>query len=427
MFNFKLSGTVKKIQWSFISLATVSFSHLLLRVILGRELGPNGLGIYTLAFTIYLFGMQFAAFGIGSALIKYVAELGDEHRKVKEHVSAGFAGSLISGFLMAIILYLASNFIANSIFHIVELTEFLHIIAFCLPFIALQKMVLGTLNGLGKMQLYAFVNIFQNISVLILSVFFVFILNAGVKGAIYGLVLPTILTSLLSIILIKDLLLVSSFAFIGSIKNVVWCGFYVVLANSIGMVNTQIDSLMVGYFMDAVYVGYYGVAIIIVQGITLIPNSVHTAIAPSIAYYYGKFEYQKTIKLIEKTMIKVFIVILFFSLSLVLFGKSLIILLFTSDFILAYHPLLILLVGYSIYSPVHSVDCALLGMGKVNILYKIALICAIFNIILNALLIPKYEIIGAATSTTISIVLMSILKLYYIKKYLFRFKNINNI
>lgn len=427
MFNFKLSHTVKKIQWSFISLATVSFSHLLLRIFLGKELGPNGLGIYTLAFTIYLFGMQFAAFGIGSALIKYVAEFGDEHNKVKEYVSAGFAGSLISGFMMGAILYLASNFIANSIFHIVELTEILHIIAFCLPFIAIQKMVLGTLNGLGKMQLYAFVNILQNVSVLILSAFFVFTLNAGVKGAIYGLVLPTIMTSLISIILIKDLFWLSSFTFINSIKNVTWCGFYVVLANSIGMVNTQVDSLMVGHFMEAASVGYYAVAIIIVQGITLIPNSVHTAIAPSIAYYYGKFEYQKTITLIEKTMVKIFVVIIFFSLSLVLFGKSLIVLMFTNDFIVAYHPLLILLVGYSIYSPVHSVDCALLGIGKVNLLYKIALICAIFNIILNAFLIPKYEIIGAAISTTISIVLMATFKLYYINKYILKFKNISHI
>ena len=410
---------MRDVQWSFISLATASLSHLLLRIVLGRELGPSGLGVYTLVFTIYLFGMQFAGFGIGAALTKYVAEFSDEKQRVKEYVSAGFSGSVITGLIVAILLYLVSDLIAISIFHLPEMGEFLKFISFCLPFIAIQKMVLGTLVGLRKMKLYALINIIQNMFVLILSVYMVLFLNTDVKGAVFGFVAPTIIISIVSIVFIKELYSMPSFSFTDTFKDVSWFGLYFVLANSIGMINTQIDSLMVGHYMDATNVGIYAVATIIMNGITLIPNSVHTAVAPPISYYYGKGEYKRTIDFVKQTMLKVFIVTLSISLLLVLFGESLIISLFTNEFIFAYSPLIILLIGYSIYAPIHSVDCALLSIGKVNIVYKIALMCALCNIVFNIVLIPRYGIYGASLATTMSIIILSMFKLYFIKKYLF--------
>lgn len=422
MFNFKLSKTIWDVQWSFISLATASLSHLLLRIVLGRELGPSGLGVYTLVFTMYMFGMQFAGFGIGSALTKYVAEFRDDNQKVREYISSGMTGSLISGFIITIMLYLVSDFIAISIFHISEMSELLKIIAFCLPFIAIQKMVLGTLNGLRRMKSYAIINIIQNVFVLVLSVYFVLILNTDVKGAVLGLTIPTIITSLFSIIFIKNFVSTLSFSFTKSFQDVTWFGFYFVLANSIGMINTQVDSMMIGHFLDAKNVGYYSVATIVINGIILIPNSVHAAVAPTIAYFYGKSEYEKTTKFIQRIVLYVTVVIIIISISIALFGKALIMLLFKNEFILAYSPLLILLIGYTIYSPIHSVDCALLSIGKVNILYKISLFCTIFNIIFNVLLISKYGILGAALSTSMSIIILSIFKLYFINKHLFNIK-----
>ena len=46
MFNLKFSKNTKDIQWSFISLAIASFANLLLRIVLGKKLGPSGLGLY---------------------------------------------------------------------------------------------------------------------------------------------------------------------------------------------------------------------------------------------------------------------------------------------------------------------------------------------------------------------------------------------
>ncbi|MCK4815765.1 flippase, partial [bacterium] len=343
---------MKDVQWSFISLVTASFAHLLLRIVLGRELGPAGLGIYTLVFTIYLFGMQFAAFGIGSALTKYVAEFSDDLAKTKEYISSGMIGSVVIGTGMGIFLYLLAGSISINIFNIPEMVDLLKITAICFPFIAMHKTVLGALNGFRSMKTFAFLNIIMNVSVLLLSVFLVLFLQEGVVGAVMGFVIPTILLGLLSIICIRSDLMFPDRSFLQNeiLRDVFHFGFYVVLGNSIGYIYTHIDSLMIGYYMNEIDVGYYSVAIIFVQGITLVPSAIQKVTGPIITKNYAKKEYESILKMLKSVTLKSFLISLLFFLILVFFGKALIITIFEAVFLPAYLPLIILLIGYTIYS-----------------------------------------------------------------------------
>ena len=419
MFNLKVSKTMKDIQWSFISLATASFAHLLLRIVLGRELGASGLGLYTLVFTIYMFGMQFAAFGIGAALTKYIAEYYDNQQKIKEFVSSGIIGSIVSGSVMGVLLYLLSGLISIQFFHSPEMTELLKITTFCFPFIAMQKAVIGTLNGLRKMKWYAVVNIVQNVAVLVVTLVLVLWLNMGVRGAVIGFVAPTIVVGVLSLILVRGYFTAGPVVMTPILKELSRFGFYIVLANSIGMINMQIDSLMVGHFMNETEVGYYAVAIVFMQGVILLPQVVQRVTTPTIATYYGKRDFEQIRKLIKNTMFRTFIGILCISVILAIFGKFLITVFFTEEFLPAYIPMLILLIGYSICAPVGSVGSTLSSIGKVNIVFKMTALCASINTILNLVLIPSFGLIGAASATSISQIITLLIHLSFIKKYVF--------
>ncbi|WP_440956440.1 flippase [Methanosarcina sp. Mfa9] len=418
MFNLKFSKTMKDVQWSFISLATASFAHLLLRIVLGKELGPSGLGLYTLVFTIYMFGMQYAAFGISTALIKYVAEYNDDLPQITGFVSSGIVGSIVTGSFMSVLMYLLSGFISIQLFHNPEMVDLLKITALCFPFIAMQKAVIGTLNGLRKMKRYAVVNIAQHGSVMIVSIVLVMLLNMGVKGAVIGLVAPTIVVGLLSLIFIREYF-ASEQAILRTVLNkVLWFGLYIVLADSIAMLNVQIDSLMVGHFMNETEVGYYAVAVLFIEGLRLIPDSVQKVITPAIANFHGKNDYLNISKLIKITVLRVFVITLFASLSILLLGQFLIEVLFREDFLSAYEPLLILLVGSLIYGPISSINGTLPGIGKVNVMFKISLICALMNVVLNIILIPKYGITGAAIATSTSLIFTALVRVYFIKLYI---------
>jgi len=417
MFNLKLSKTMKDVQWSFISLATASFSHLLLRIVLGRELGPSGLGLYTLVFTIYMFGMQFAAFGIGAALTKYIAQYHDDLPKIREFVTSGVLGSMVSGTMFGVILYLLSGIISIQLFHNPEMTELLKITAFCFPFIAMQKAVLGTLNGLRRMKFYAVVDIIQNVSVMVASLTLVIVLDMGVKGAALGYVMPTIVVGGLSLFLTRKYFSIKQVIMRTVLMEMSWFGFYIVLANTIGLINIQIDSLMIGYFMNETEVGYYAVAIVFMQGMTLLPQAVQRVTTAAIANYYGKNDYGNIIKLIKRSVIIIFTINILISLILIFFGQFLIEIIFSIDFLPAYTPLLILLVGYFIYSPILSVNGTLPSIGKVTIMFKVSFICAVINTFLNILLIPVYGMAGAAIATSTALIFITVLRVYFIYRY----------
>lgn len=417
MFNLKFTKTMKDIQWSFISLVTASFSHLLLRIVLGKELGPTGLGLYTLVFTIYMFGMQFAAFGIGAALTKYIAQYNDEPMKIRELVTSGVAGSIVSGFVMGVLLYLLSGIIAIQFFNSPDMTDLLKISALCFPFLAMQKAVIGTLNGLRRMKWFAVVNIVQNVSVLGITVILVLWLNMDITGAVFGFVLPTIVVGLFSLAFVKDYFTTSPKLVHTIFKEISCFGFYVVLANSIGLINTNIDNLLIGYFMNETEVGYYSVAIIFMMGITILPQSVQRIVTPSIATYYGKRDFGNIRKLIKSTAIKTFTIIVFISAFLALFGKFMIVSIFTDEFVPAHTPMLVLLIGYSIFAVFIPIGGCLASIGKVQILYWIGAMSAILNILLNITLIPQFGIVGAAGATSISLIFIRITNLYFIIKH----------
>lgn len=417
MFNFKLSKTMKDVQWSFISLVTASLSHLLLRIVLGRELGPDGLGLYTLVFTIYMFGMQFAAFGIGVALTKYVAQYHDDVKLVKIFISSGLFGSIITGLIMGVILYIFSGLISIQIFQIPEMEGLLKITALCFPFIAIQKAVVGALNGFRQMKMYAFVNIALNMAVMIVSIVLVVIAQMNVKGAVIGFVVPTVVIGLLSLLATKKHISIKSINSKQILKEISWFGFYIMLTNSIGLVNTQIDSLMIGYYLNETEVGYYAVAAILVQGLRLIPDSVQRVTTASIATYYGKKDLGRIKYIIKTSILTVLVITVFSFIILVLLGQPLIEILFKNDFLIAYNPLLILMIGYLVYSPIISVNGALPSIGKVHVMFIISLFCALLNALFNIYFIPRYGIIGAATATSIALIITGAIRLFFVMRY----------
>jgi O-antigen/teichoic acid export membrane protein len=417
MFNIRLNKNMADFQWSFLSIITASMVQLLLRIMLSKDLGPSGLGVYTLVFTIYMFGMQFAAFGINSSLTQYIAQYRDNLPKIKEYVSLGILGSIVSGSVMSLTLFLFSNVISTQFFHNPAMVTLLKYTALCFPFLSMQKVVIGTLNGLREMKWYAIVNITQNVLVILITIFLVKSLGMDTRGAVLGFVISTILVGLISLLLIRNYFTVTPNIENKILKEILLFGFYVVLANSIGIINTQIDSLLIGHFMNELDVGYYAIAIIFIQGITLIPDSIQRVTTPLMAAYYGKRDFESIRHLIKETMIKILLITVFIDLLMIVFGETLIGIIFTKEFIPAYPPLLILLIGYSIYAPYVAIGTCLTSIGKVQIIFRISAISAGLNTILNIMLISTFGLVGAACATSTSLLFTTLISLYLVRKY----------
>ncbi len=414
-----LSKIKKDIQWSFISLAISSLSHLLLRIVLSKDLGASGLGLYTLIFTIYLLGSRFVPFGTGAALTRFIPMNDGNPLQIKEYISIGLICSFISGSIFSVIIYTLSDTIAINFFHNSEMIYLLKITAFCIPFIAIEKTVIGALNGFRKMNCFAYLNILQNISVFIVSIVLVVFLKMDVLGAVLGFVIPTIIIGFLSLSFVKDQIRITLKSYSETTRKILWFGFYSVLSASVSTLMIHVDSLLIGHFMTETEVGYYAVAIILIEGIIIIPSAIQRVTTPIIAKYYGKNDYENIIKLIKKTMLKTFMLTMFLIIFLVIFGKFLITFLFTEEFLPAYTPLIILLVGHGIRAPFISIGGTLSSIGKVNIAFRVNALSSIINLILNLMLIPIFGLVGAASATSASLIISVVIALYFIKRYTF--------
>jgi O-antigen/teichoic acid export membrane protein len=406
----------RDVSFSFASLGITALVHFILRVFLARYLGAGDLGLYTLSFTVYSFGMLFSVFGIGAALTKYVAQYKEDPPKTKFLVSSGSITAFLIGCAVGLILYFCSAPIANIFFDMPELGGLLRIVSFVFPFIALEKATLGFLNGLRRMRLFALISITQSVLTIILTIALVS-WGYGPRGAVLSFVLPIILMSLFSLFSIRKSLAKPKLEYCTpAIKILLVFGGYVVLANSMGLIQTYTDSIMLGYFMTEIDVGIYAVAILLAQAIRLPSQAIQMITSPTIATHWGKNEVDNIENLINKAMKYTAIFIIPVGFLAAFLAHEIITLIFGAEFVPAVFPLQILVIGTVIVAIQSSVGGALSSTAYVSMVFKLSGVTMVANIILNLLLIPRLGITGAAIATSTAMIIDVLLHLYFIQR-----------
>lgn len=411
IFTFFKSKTVLDIQWAFLSLLSSGFLFIILRILIGKELGTTAFGIYTLAFTIYQFGLHFANFGISAALTKYIAESSETFGVVQKYFSSGILCSFISGIFFGVSLYLLSPFIAVGIFNTPELEPLLKITAFSYPFIIIQLALTGTFNGLRRMKAFALLNIFLNSLIIVSSIFFVIFLDLYLIGAVLGFVIPTCLVGIFSLVIIcKNDWINRSRVEISIIKRITSFGFFFSLSTSSSFINAYFGTLLIGYFLNPTEVGIYAVAITLSQSLVIFPSAIQRITTPAISTVYTNKGGPETRKIIVKSMVYSFVAVLFLGLILILLGPWLISLFFTAEYSAAYPPLVLLAIGNIIFAPAIATGACFFSMGKISLPYKINAINIVMTICLNIVLIPYMGIMGAALATVIMQTLLFVIQ-----------------
>ena len=184
------------------------------------------------------------------------------------------------------------------------------------------------------------------------------------------------------------------------------------LIGSMYVVNNQTDTIMLGALSTTDAVGIYTVANRGAALITFVLVAFDTSIAPTFASLYTKGEFKQLQKIVTQSCQAVFAIALLMTVVLIVFGKWLL-LMFGTEFTKGYLVLNILSIGQLTNAFTGSValllimtgfdKCTAIGIG----------ISAIFNIILNTLLIPLWNAEGAAIATAISMTCWNLVLIYY--------------
>jgi len=185
------------------------------------------------------------------------------------------------------------------------------------------------------------------------------------------------------------------------------------LASMILILINHIDILMLGFYMDNRAVGIFSVALRISNTGVIILNSLNLVFGPLIRQLHQRKEYLKLSK-IYKNVTKMLLASILIFYTIVYFFSSELMGIFGQDFEGEVMVLYLISFGNIINMSVGSAGLLLnmTGHPKYNLFTNIFVCVA--NIILNAIMIPRFGIIGAAIATAISIAMVNILRLIII-------------
>lgn len=173
------------------------------------------------------------------------------------------------------------------------------------------------------------------------------------------------------------------------------------------------------YILEAYYslsvIAYYGVAIKISAVVGIILTSINATIAPKISKLFFGNEMSELKSIIKKaTMLNISLSIPL--IVLIILTSNYILSFFGDNYILAKEALYIILGGQIINALCGPVGLYLNMTGRQVFFQKLLLLTLVINVVMNLMLIPKFEMVGAAISTAFSFALWNIVGLLYVLK-----------
>ncbi|MGC9079766.1 MAG: oligosaccharide flippase family protein, partial [Nanopusillaceae archaeon] len=195
-------------------------------------------------------------------------------------------------------------------------------------------------------------------------------------------------------------------------KEIVKIGFPIYLSGIVSFISSQGDRVITAFLLGSYYLGIYQlVALISTLPLLLLLNSFSSSLLPSSTHYYAKgIELHKmsslTLRLL--TLISLPIAIIGFYITPIFLQT------FFPKYILGKEALEILILSLTAIIPLQILSTFLITLKKnYKIFIYIGTISALTVIIFSYLLIPIYNITGAAISQLLNAIITSLLILYY--------------
>ncbi len=174
---------------------------------------------------------------------------------------------------------------------------------------------------------------------------------------------------------------------------------------------TQFDRIMIGGIIGTAEAGIYSLGYNIGMILLIVISATLTAFVPDFMEFAKKKQHARIDNLVKKT----FSLVLLAALALILFSREIVLILVAEKFHSALLVIAPVVIGYVFYQLFYVYGVYLTYLKKTILSSIIVLTAGVINILLNAVLIPKYGYIAAAWTTLISYFVMFALAWFFVK------------
>jgi O-antigen/teichoic acid export membrane protein len=376
-------------------------------IYLARYLGVSDFGKYTFIITYLMMFSFVASFGLDPVVIRNIS-------KKPEQITEIMSNSLVIRFitaLIAIIFSIVCIYILNYPSDTILYVKYASII---LLFQGISYLVESLFQAKLKME-YSAISQISSKLIFGIAVFFLIRGNYGITYIIFAYIFSELVRTLISFSIAKKIVNFHPTIEKKRYQDLIVQALPFVLGYGLAALFNRFDILMLSIMQGETAVGYYSAPYKLTESILFIPSALAGSLMPVMA---KQFEKQKEKLEYTYSLGTRYIFLLLFPITIggCVLGKDIIFLAFGDDFSDSIFVFQILTISI-IFNSLNSIQTALLVAANKQQFNNIAVtICAVLNIILNFILIPKYDFIGAAVATLISVICLYWIGYYAIYK-----------
>jgi O-antigen/teichoic acid export membrane protein len=388
------------------------------RMIIARFLGPEDYGLVSLGYGLMDIVATFSLVGFSTGVQRYISFYkgkGDEGR-IKGTIIGALKISFFLSLVLTFLLFFYADWISIHVFHDADLTSVLRIFVIGAPFWVLATILTSGTIGFQEIKYRVYTMLFKDSFKLIAIVIFL-VLGYGVIGASVGWVLAIVGTAVLAFYYLEKevfAILHSKVKAVSVDKELLFFSVPLIFAGLASLITGWTDTLMLGYFCTSSEVGIYNAAAPTAKLLQIVPGAFALIFMPVVTELYARnrgIELRNTYSSVTKW---IFSLTLPAFLLMSLFSTPIIEIMFGTEYIIGATALSILSFTYFIYALVGLASSLLITYGKTRIVMGCSFVVAGSNFFFNLILIPVYGVNGAAIATGFSIVLISVLHLFFV-------------
>jgi len=402
---------------SFLQKTLMTFGTKILLFVLGmftsiltaRILGPEGKGIVAIAFLVPNLTAALGGFSIGSANVFIL------RKKIYKLIDV-FSNSVVLPILLSLVyislFFLFFGYLQAHLFK--EITPFyVFLPIFALPISLFIRYGEGILRGLYKIKEYNIATVVNVISYVFYLVIFIVLLKLSVLGAIIAMILGFLTKAFFIFFNIIKTTKIQPSLNTQLFKYSFQFGIKEHIGNVAQKLNLRLDVFFITSLWGPSYVGFYSVSVAIAELIWYIPDSIGVVLFPKISSL-DKENANKFTPFVCRLGVLIAIIC---SVFLAAVSKIAITLMYGEKFLPSVEPLLFLLPGVLFLTIGKILSKYTSGIGKPQYNTYSSLAAFAFNIILLVILVPKYNIVGAAIATSVAYFIFAVTITYlYIKE-----------
>jgi O-antigen/teichoic acid export membrane protein len=390
----------------------LSFAY---QVVLGRSLGASGVGLLFLGLAIANLLAEGSDLGLDYGLLRLgsIAYRSGETGRYRAVVREGLLGSLIAGTVTGAVLAAGSTFAAH-VFDKEGLAPVLVPLAFAVPFIASSEVVVAALRAMGDARRPVASKSLIAPALRLVTAVWAIAISPSAEAAAWAYLITEGLVFLITAWMLRRLLPPADehvahasglfrFSLPMSFNRILLYG------------NNQTEVVILGLFASAGAVGIFGIARRLSVLVGALLASISILFNPMVANLHHSQRLEELDRVFKTSTRWVFTIALPVCLVEVLFARD-ILEIVGNEFANGAAALMVLALGQLINVGTGTTANlqAMAGYAKITLLNSVFLIS--MSIALDLLLIPRFDVLGAAIAAMTSLATVNLLRLWQIRK-----------